>query len=41
MEHGLDPQALTAFTRLIAERAPAGEDLMIRLVVNLPVEPAG
>ena len=41
MEHGLDPQALTALTRLIVESAPAGEDLMIRLVVNLLAEPAG
>ena len=37
MEHGLNPQALTALTLLIAESAPAGKDLMIRLIVNLLV----
>ena len=35
MEHRLNPQALTALTLLIAESAPAGKDLMIRLIVNL------
>ena len=35
MEHGLNPQALTALTLLIAESAPEGKDLMIRLIVNL------
>ena len=35
LEHGLNPQALTALTLLIAESAPAGKDLMIRLIVNL------
>ena len=37
MEHRLNPQALTALTLLIAESAPAGKDLMIRLIVNLLV----
>ena len=41
VEHGLNPQALTALTLLIAESAPAAKDLMIRLVVNLLAEPAG
>ena len=35
IEHGLNPQALTALTLLVAESAPAGKDLMIRLIVNL------
>ncbi len=35
LEHELNPQALTALTLLIAESAPAGKDLMIRLIVNL------
>ena len=38
MEHRLNPQALTALALLIAESAPAGKDLMIRLIVNLLVE---
>ena len=33
--HNLNPQALTALTLLVAESAPAGKDLMIRLIVNL------
>ena len=41
VEHGLNPQALTALTLLIAESAPAAKDLMIRLVVNLLSGPAG
>ena len=41
VEHRLDPRALTALTLLIAESAPAGKDLMIRLVVNLLAEPVG
>lgn len=40
VEHGLNPQALTALTLLIAESAPAAKDLMVRLVVNLLTEPA-
>ena len=40
MEHRLNPQALTATTLLIAESAPAGKDLMIRLIVNLLVGPS-
>ena len=39
--HRLNPQALTALTLLIAESAPAGKDLMIRLIINLLAEPAG
>ena len=39
--HGLNPQALTALTLLIAESAPAGKELMIRLIINLLLEPAG
>ncbi len=35
IEHGLNPQALTALTLLVAESAPTGKDLMIRLIVNL------
>ena len=41
IEHGLNPQALTALTLLIAESAPADKDLMVRLIVNLLVESAG
>ena len=41
MAHRLNPQALTALTLLIAESAPAGKDLMIRLIINLLAEPAG
>ncbi len=37
MDHRLNPQALTALTLLIAESAPGGKDLMIRLIVNLLV----
>ena len=33
--HTLNPQALTALTLLVAESAPKGKDLMIRLIVNL------
>lgn len=40
MEHRLNPQALTALTLLIAESAPAGKDLMVRLIINLLAEPA-
>ena len=40
MDHRLNPQALTALTLLIAESAPAGKDLMIRLIVNLLVGPS-
>ena len=39
--HRLNPQALTALTLLIAESAPSGKDLMVRLVVNLLAEPGG
>ena len=31
----------TAFALLIAESAPAGKDLMIRLIINLLAEPVG
>ena len=41
IEHGLNPQALTALTLLVAESAPAGKNLMIRLIVNLLVETSG
>lgn len=37
--HRLNPQALTALALLIAESAPASKDLMVRLVMNLLVEP--
>ena len=30
--HSLNPQALTALTLLVAESAPAGKDLMVRLI---------
>ena len=39
--HRLNPQALTALALLIAESAPAGKDLMIRLIINLLAEPVG
>ena len=39
VEHALNPQALTALTLLIAESAPAGKELMIRLIVNLLAPP--
>ena len=39
--HRLNPQALAALTLLIAESASSGKDLMVRLVVNLLVEPGG
>ena len=41
VEHRLNPQALTALTLLIAESAPAGKDLMTRLIINLLAEPVG
>ena len=37
IKHGLNPQALTALTLLVAESAPTSKDLMIRLIVNLLV----
>lgn len=40
VDHRLNPEALTALTLLIAESAPAGKDLMIRLIVNLLAEPS-
>ena len=40
MDHQINPQALTALTLLIAESAPAGKDLMIRLIVNLLAGPS-
>ena len=39
--HRLNPQALTALTLLIAESAPRGKDLMVRLIANLLAEPGG
>ena len=40
MAHRLGPRALTALTLLIAESAPQGKDLMIRLIMNLLSVPA-
>ncbi len=40
VEHGLNPQALTALTLLIAESAPAAKDLMVRLIMNLLLGPS-
>ena len=40
VEHGLNPPALTALTLLIAESAPAAKDLMVRLIMNLLIEPS-
>ena len=39
MAHELNPNALTAFTLLVAESEPSSKDLMIRLVMNLLAEP--
>ena len=39
--HRLIPQALTALTLLIAESASNGNDLMVRLIVNLLAETDG
>ena len=39
ISHRLDPRALTALTLLIAESVAANKDLMVRLIVNLLVEP--
>lgn len=41
MTHQLNPPALTALALLIAESAPRGKDLMIRLTMNLLVERRG
>ena len=41
MTHRLNPQALTTLTLLIAESAPTGKDLMVRLIANLLAEPTG
>jgi prophage maintenance system killer protein len=38
--HRLTPEGLTALTLLLAESAPSNKDLMIRLIINLLVEPA-
>ena len=40
IKHRLNPQALTALTLLIAESTPTDKDLMVRLIVNLLVEPS-
>jgi prophage maintenance system killer protein len=40
VDHGLNPQALTALTLLIAESAPAAKDLMVRLIMNLMIAPS-
>ena len=37
--HRLTPEGLTALTLLLAESAPSNKDLMIRLIINLLVEP--
>ncbi|MDP4013482.1 MAG: virulence protein RhuM/Fic/DOC family protein [Candidatus Nanopelagicales bacterium] len=39
MAHRLNPLALTALALLIAESAPTSKDLMVRLIMNLLVEP--
>ena len=39
--HRLNPPAVTALAPPIAESATSGKNLMVRLVVNLPAEPAG
>ena len=39
MAHRLNPLALTALALLIAESAPTSKDLMVRLTMNLLVEP--
>lgn len=39
MGHRLNPQALTALALLIAESASSSKDLMVRLIMNLLVEP--
>jgi prophage maintenance system killer protein len=39
MAQQFNPQALTALTLLIAESDPVNKDLMIRLIINLLVEP--
>ena len=41
VSHHLNPQALTALTLLIADSAPGGKDLMVRLIINLLAEPEG
>jgi prophage maintenance system killer protein len=40
MVHRLNPQMLTALALLIAESAPTSKDVIVRLIVNLLVEPA-
>lgn len=40
MVHRLNPQMLTALALLIAESAPTSKEVMVRLIVNLLVEPA-
>ena len=40
VRHRLNPRALTPLTLLIAESAPRSKDLMVRLIVNLMVDPA-
>ena len=37
--HRLTPEGLTALTLLLAESAPSNKDLMIRLIINLLMEP--
>ncbi len=40
MAHRFSPQTLTALALLVAESAPANKDLMVRLIINLLMEPA-
>ncbi len=40
VEHELNPHAVTALTLLIAESAAAAKDLMVRLIMNLLIEPS-
>ncbi|MCA9465856.1 MAG: Fic family protein [Nitrospira sp.] len=39
LKHRLTPEGLTALTLLSAESAPSNKELMIRLIINLLVEP--
>ncbi|MGE3297932.1 MAG: hypothetical protein AB7I68_11355 [Porticoccaceae bacterium] len=39
MPQRIVPRALTALALLVAESAPAGKDLLIRRIVNLPTGP--
>ena len=41
LAHRINPQALTALALLVAESAPSGKDLLVRLIANLLTEPGG